>query len=89
MGLSKLEGEITHGPPELRWARWPGRWFGADRSTDCSLRPGEGDVLIAVFAAALSLKWVLTVFAVDKPWLERCVFGCSLGTKPQRRWEMC
>lgn len=52
---------------------WDGSVVCEATNTDCSCRRGEGNVLIAIFAAALSLKWALTVRAVDKPWLKRCV----------------
>lgn len=36
-------------------------------------------MLIPIFAAALSSKWVMNVFAIDKPWLKQWFFGCSFG----------
>jgi len=65
MGMSKLQSEVTQGPPELRPM---GRavLFG-DRTADCSLRNGDGSVLIASCAAAPALKRTMSVFAVFKP----------------------
>lgn len=51
-----------------------------DRNIDCSLRKGGDYVPIAIFAAALSLKWVMNVFAIDKPWV-KLVFWLFFGDK--------
>lgn len=77
-GLGKLKSEISHGPPELQGWRAPGV-FDEDRNRDCSLRSGKAE-LIMIFAAALSLKWVMNVLVEDKSWLKQC---CTLGRKPQ------
>lgn len=39
--------------------------------------------LIMIFAASLSLKWVMNVLVEDKPWFKQCCCGCTLGRKPQ------
>lgn len=53
-----------------------GCWMG----TETEMGKAE---LIMIFAAALSLKWVMKVLVGDKPWLTQCCCGCTLGRKPQ------